>query len=214
MTSLKSFISKRREETDVIPQPNEIFNAFRACSFALLKVIIIADNPISDYTNTGIPFSSISRQTSLPLKNILDEIYEDVYFGNTGGVKVFNSNNLIEWARQGVLILSPYLTCEKDKPHAHRNKGWEIFIENTISFIEINHGCKLVYMLWGKGGQKFENKINKDRHLILKAGHPASAQHKTDWFGCKHFTKANNFIKKHYFNQRAPITWGLFNSHS
>lgn len=212
MVGLREFITERRKTVNVLPAPNQLFNAFKYCPWNNLKVIIIGQDPYPTKNDAhGLAFSSLSQQTPYSLQNIFDEIFKDIYEGNNGGVNAFQTNNLTQWAEQGVLLLNSCLTTEEGKVGIHKGKGWELFIENTISYIDQNHKCRLVWMLWGKDAKQFKQYIKGDRHLILESDHPAAARHnKMLWFGNKHFSKANNFINKNYFNLRAPIIWGTF----
>lgn len=212
MVKLREFITERRKTVNVLPAPNQLFNAFKYCSWDKLKVIIIGQDPYPTRQDThGLAFSSLAQQTPYALRKVFDEIFNDIYEGNTGGVNAFQTNNLTQWAEQGVLLLNMCLTTEEGKAGAHRNKGWELFIENTVSFIDQNHKCRLVWMLWGKDAKNLKQYIKGERHLILEADHPASVRQNAQlWFGNKHFSKANKFINKHYFNLRAPIIWGTF----
>lgn len=211
MVTLKSFITERRDVCHVLPDSKQVFSAFTATNWDNLKVVIIGQDPYPTRADAhGIAFSSQARTTPYSLQNIFQEIKNDVLLGDTSATDMFPTNNLLSWCQQGVLLLNSCLTTEEGKPSAHKNKGWEIFTENTVKFINERHGCRLVWMLWGAQARKYKPFINADHHLILEADHPAAVKHNDKaWFGNKHFSKANNFIKKHYFNQRKPIEWQL-----
>lgn len=212
MVKLKEFVNERRKTVNVLPPPNKVFEAFNLVNFSLLKVIIIGNEPYCNREDChGLAFSSLSQQTPYPLKNIFDEIFQDVYAGNTGGQKVHYTNDLTQWAEQGVLLLNSCLTVEENTPNSHQNKGWELFIENTIKYINEKSPFKLVYMLWGKQAKQYAKYIDSSKHLILESEHPGAAKHNQNaWFGNKHFTQANQFISKHYFNIRGIVNWGLW----
>lgn len=213
MIDLKNFITERRKEVIVLPSSENLFNALKQCAWADLKVIIIGQDPYPSAADAhGIAFSSPSEKTPYSLENIFKEIYQDIFAGNTGGVKVFKTNNLTQWAKQGVLLLNTCLTTEENKPGAHNRQGWEIFIENLVKHIGNHHKSKLVWMLWGKQAQSLKEHINQENHLVLEAEHPAAVRHRTNaWFGNKNFSKCNEFIKKTYFNQKSPINWHTLN---
>lgn len=215
MISLKEFISKRRQETIVLPDSSYLFNAFNVCHFNNIKVIIIGADPYPSSSDAhGLAFSTPSEHRPYSLQNIFDEVLKDFFNGNTGGINVFQTNNLTQWCTQGVLLLNSVLTTEEGKPGAHSNKGWEIFTENIIKFICANHQSKLVWMLWGKQAKSFKKHI-MEKHLILESEHPASVRHNHEaWFGNRHFTKANEFIRKTYFNIKMPINWGTYTHHN
>lgn len=211
MIKLRDYITERRKVANVIPLPNQIFHAFSVCDFSMLKVVILGQDPYPSRSDAhGLAFSSLASNVPLSLKNIFDEIYQDFYQGNTGGVHPFKHNNLTQWSEQGVLLLNSCLTTEEGKSGEHQNKGWEIFTENIIKYISEKHDRKIVFMLWGKQARSFKKFIG-ERHLVLECEHPAAAKHnQNSWFGNKHFTTANNFIVKHYRGIVAPITWGIF----
>lgn len=213
---LKDFVTKRRQENNVLPAANEIFNAFLLCPWDSLKVVILSQDPYPDSQHAhGLAFSSQSQTTPYSLQNIFQEIFTDIFNGNTGGVDVFQHNNLTQWARQGVLLLNSCLTVDQGKPGSHQNKGWEIFTENTIKYINDRHDYRIVFMLWGAQAKSYSPLINQDKHLVLTADHPASVRHRPNaWFGNKHFSQANNFISQTYQNLRAPIGWGIFSKNN
>jgi uracil-DNA glycosylase len=214
MAPLKAFVSQRRTEVNVYPSAELTFNAFLQCPYDNLKVIIVGQEPYnSSGTADGLAFSA-NGPTPPILKNIFQEIFSDYYLGETGGIDVFQHNDLSQWAWQGVLLLNSVWTVEEGKSGSHKGKGWEKFTEATIKLCN-EHKHKLVFMLWGKDAQEYEKFIDKEKHLVLKTDHPGSALYTpTKWFGNKHFSKANEWIKKHYFNRKMPINWGVFTNTS
>lgn len=212
MVKLKEFVNGRRKVVNVLPPANKVFEAFNIVNWDLLKVIIIGNEPYCKREDCdGLAFSSPSQQTPYPLKNIFDEIFQDIYGGNTGGQKIHYTNSLTQWAEQGVLLLNSCLTVEENEPNSHQNKGWEMFIENTVKHISENHHFKLVFILLGKQAKQYTKYIDTGKHLVLESEHPGAAKHNPNaWFGCKVFSQANNFIAKHYFNIRGTINWGTW----
>ena len=211
MVELKEFISERRKVANVLPAPANLFLAFKLTEWRNLKVIIIGQYPYPSAKDAhGLAFSSPALATPYSLQNIFNEIFNDIYEGNSGGVKVFQSNNLAPWAKQGVLLLNACLTTEENAPGAHKDKGWETFLVNTIKFINEKHESRLVWMLWGANAKALKKHIDSEKHLILESEHPAAMRHNPQAFiNNRHFSKCNNFIKKHYFNQKSPIQWHL-----
>ena len=209
---LKNFIIERRQKTNVLPSPPDVFNCFKLCDFHFMKVVIISGEPYTNRNDAhGLAFSSLSKTTPTALKNILDEVYADYYNGSTGGVVPFKHNNLTQWATQGVLLVNSIFTVDEGKSGSHLNKGWETFTENMVKMINEKHPAKLVFCLWGAQAKKYKQHITNPNHLILESEHPASAIHNNNsWFGNKNFSQANNFIKKNYFNVKAPINFGLW----
>lgn len=212
MIELVTFIKERRKTVNVLPAPSQVFNAFTHCSWDTIKVVIVGQEPYpTAVDNHGLAFSSLSAQIPYALKNIFDEIYEDIFHGNTGGVKTFQTNNLTQWAEQGVLLLNSCLTLDEGHPGSHKGKGWELFIENTIKLLSDKHPFKLAFILMGKDAKAFKSSINTERHLVLETDHPAAARYNaSSWFGCKVFSKANAFIIKEYSGQRGQIGWGTW----
>lgn len=212
MKSLKEFVATRRKEVNVLPEPKLVFNCFTNCPWNDLKVVIIGQEPYTSIEDSdGIAFSSKSNKRPYALKNILDEVFNDYYNGNTGKYNPFETNSLVQWSKQGVLLYNSTLTTEANNPCSHDKKGWQYFSENLIKHINQNNPGKLVFMLWGNHAKEYKKLINEQRHLILEADHPTSVKfNPKNWFGNKHFTKANNWIHKHYHNQKTQINWGLF----
>lgn len=208
---LTEFLSKRKTETTILPAPNKVFECFRQVNFNHMKVVIIGQDPYPNEKDAcGVAFSSPSKERPYSLQNIFKEIYDDYFYGGTGGAEVQVTNDLTQWCEQGVLLLNSALTCEKNTPNAHKGKGWELFTENLIKYICEKHKFKLVFMLWGAQAKKFKSHITGE-HLILEADHPAAVRHNPKaWFGNKHFTKANKFITDNYGYLRAPINWGTY----
>jgi len=208
---LEEFIKKRRSEAQVIPGPAEIFLPFKITEWNHLKVIILGQDPYpSSADSHGLAFSSLAKQTPYSLQNIFNEIYSDIYEGNSGGIKVFQTNNLTSWAKQGVLLLNMVLTTEAGSPGSHKNKGWEEFIKSVVKMLNERHTAKLVWMLWGKSAKEMKKYIDQEKHLVLESEHPSAMRNDPNAFiNNRHFSKCNNFIKKHYFNLKSPINWHL-----
>lgn len=211
MIELLKFVKSRRSEVNVYPSGDLTFNALVQCPYDDISVVILGQDPYHSVgVADGLAFSSQMPTTPPSLKNIYEEIYNDVFNGNTGNVKVFEHNDLSQWSWQGVLLLNTVLTADEGKAGSHKGKGWEKFTEAMLKFLN-NHNHKLVFMLWGKDAQQYATLIDGDKHLILTADHPAAALYnESKWFGNKHFSKANNWIKKHYFNVKPPISWAVF----
>ncbi len=209
---LREKISVRRTEVNVYPEGSLTFNAFLQCPYDRLSVVILGNEPYA-YAgqSNGLAYSSSAMNPPAALKNILDEIFQDYFNGNTGRVNVAQHNDLTQWSNQGVLLLNMALTVEEGKPKSH-TVLWTEFTENAIKFVNL-HKHKLVWMLWGKDAKAYRRFINEDKHLVLESEHPGSAGFNKDaWFGNKHFTKANNFILKHYFNIKPRINWAILNN--
>lgn len=213
MINLKKKVAERRSQNSVYPSAELTFNAFLHCNYNNLKVVILGQDPYHTSGDAhGLAFSSLQRKTPPSLKNIFDEIFNDFFNGNTGGVNAFQHNDLSQWAWQGVLLLNTILTVDEGNAKSHAGFGWETFTENALSFINL-HKHRIVFMLWGADAKRYKDLINPDKHLILESDHPAAVFHNQKaWFGNRHFTKANNFIKENYFNIKTAVNWGVFNN--
>lgn len=209
--ALKTFIQNERKDKFIYPQPNDVFNAFLYCDYNDCAVVILGQDPYhSPATAHGLAFSSLQSSVPPSLQNIFHEIRND-YFPEFSqcNANLFKSNNLVQWAEQGVLLLNTILTVEKGLPLSHKNKGWEEFTKNTILFLN-DHPERLVFMLWGNNTKEYKQYINCEKHLVLEANHPSPmSANRGGWFGCKHFTKANDFIKKNRWNRHAGINWAV-----
>lgn len=208
---LRSFIKAEQSVKQIYPDNSLIFNAFEQCPYTDLKVVIIGSEPYGNGYDHGLAWSTTQQTDNPSLYNILKEVKKDMFikWENTNMI-IHKTNNLTQWANQGVLLLNQLLTSEKGVQHSHKNKGWEIFFENTIKMISDSHPNRVVFMLWGKGACEWSRLINQDRHLVLEASHPSPHTEQQGFMGCKHFSQANAFIKKHHFNKLLPIKWHLF----
>ncbi|MCC7514517.1 MAG: uracil-DNA glycosylase [Bacteroidia bacterium] len=206
---LKEKVAERRKECNVYPEGTLTFNAFLQCPYHRLSVVILGNEPYptAGHSN-GLAYSSNSERPPAALKNIFEEIFNDYFNGNTGNVNVSQHNDLTQWANQGVLLLNMALTVEEAKPKSHLDM-WKPFTENAIKLVNL-HKHKLVWMLWGKDAKSYRHLINEDKHLVLESEHPGGAGYKEgSWFGNRHFSKANNHIKKYYFNIKPIINWSV-----
>ena len=198
-TNLRSFIKNEYSTKVIFPPPKLIFNAFNLTPANKVKVIIIGQDP---YHGEGQAHGlSFSVPTGIKIPPSLMNIYKEL---NTDVNKDIPSHGLLEdWARQGVLLLNSVLTVESGKANSHKNIGWEKFTESVISLISKKKES-LVFLLWGNYAHKKENFIESNNHLILKSVHPSPLSAYNGFFGSKHFSKANNFLKK---NNIKEIVW-------
>lgn len=183
------------------PPKELIFHAFEKCKLNDLKVVIIGQDPYhGEGEANGLCFS-VNDGVKIPpsLKNIFAEINSDLdtIFLPTNG-------NLERWAAQGILLLNAGLTVKKDEANSHKHLKWNVFTDNVIQYISDNYE-NVVFMLWGSFAQKKGLKINREKHLVLEAGHPSPlSANRGFWFGNKHFSQTNNFLKTIGKNQ---IDW-------
>lgn len=195
---LQAFLEEEYARFDVYPKMENIFNALNYCPYDKVKVVIIGQDPYHEpHQAHGLSFSVEEGVTYPPsLVNIFKEIEDDL------GVKVQDSGNLIRWAKQGVMLLNTTLTVRRGQANSHRGKGWEIFTNEIIRQLSARKD-PIVFLLWGSNAQSFAPIIEK-QHLVLKAPHPSPLSAYRGFFGCKHFSKANDFLIK---CGKEPIDW-------
>ena len=198
--SLYSFLYKNHSK-EIYPPKENWYKAFEYSSFANSKVIILGQDPYHGINQAeGLSFS-VPEGVPIPpsLRNIYMELKSDV------GITVPNHGHLSYWAKQGVLLLNSVLTVEKNSPASHANHGWEIFTDNVIKLLnEKKHN--LVFLLWGAYAGKKAELINLERHLVLNAPHPSPFSANKGFFGCKHFSKTNQYLLS---TNQTPIEWGI-----
>lgn len=199
-TKLLSFIKNEREQKTIYPPPADVFNALKYTPFENVKVVIIGQDPYHGPSQAhGLCFSVLPGVDIPPsLRNIFIELKNDL------GITIPTQGSLMNWAKQGVLLLNAVLTVEAGKPQSHSNIGWEIFTDNLIQILNTKKD-KLVFLLWGAYAQRKGEMIDPTKHCILKAAHPSPFSVK-GFFGCKHFSKTNAFLKK---VGQEPIEWAL-----
>ena len=197
--SLMSKVTKAYENSVVFPPKDKIFYAFSLTPLENLKVVILGQDPYHGVGQAqGLAFSTPSDIKNPPsMVNILKEIKDDI------GNSVYLDGDLTSWAKDGVLLINAILTVEESKPKSHHKLGWEIFTDNLIKFISAN--CKdIVFILWGSSAIKKEKIIDKVKHHILSGVHPSPLSSYRGFFGCKHFSKTNEILKK---KKKKEITW-------
>ncbi len=185
--------------TLVFPPPEKVFNAFDLCPFDAVRVVILGQDPYHGLGQAhGLCFS-VQDGVKIPpsLKNIYKEIKDDI------GTNIPESGNLERWAKQGVLLLNATLTVEESKAGSHQGIGWEEFTDAVIKKIS-DEKQHVVFLLWGKYAQDKGAHIDTAKHLVLKAPHPSPFSAYTGFFGCKHFSKTNEYLKQ---NDLPKIDW-------
>jgi uracil-DNA glycosylase len=200
-TELKEFLLDEKSKYAVYPPGGLIFNAFRLTTFQDTRVVIIGQDPYHGEGQAhGLCFSVPAGISAPPsLVNIFKEIERDL------GIPVPRSGCLDKWARQGVLLLNATLTVRANQAGSHQRKGWENFTNTVIQKLSENR-VGLVFLLWGRFAQEKEAIIDTDRHYVLKAAHPSPFSAYNGFFGCRHFSKTNEILKKHGLPE---IDWSL-----
>ncbi|MGB1361569.1 MAG: uracil-DNA glycosylase [Alphaproteobacteria bacterium] len=192
-SDLQNFLNEQKE---VFPNNELVFNAFELTPPENVKVVILGQDPYHDVGQAmGLSFSVPNSMKSPPsLKNIFREIETDL------GILMPDKGDLTNWATQGVLLLNTVLTVHPHIAGSHQKQGWENFTDCVINHIN-NELNGVVFMLWGGHAKKKAELINTDKHLVLTATHPSPlGANGGGWFGCKHFSKANDYLDK-------PIDW-------
>lgn len=187
---LTQFVRSEYETTLVFPPAAQIFNAFNECPLDQVKVVILGQDPYHDVGQAnGLCFSVNDGIKQPPsLVNIFKEISDDLH------KPVPVSGNLERWAKQGVLLLNATLTVRAHMAASHQGHGWETFTDNVIARLAQSRS-NIVFMLWGSYAIRKSAMIDPNRHLILTAPHPSPLSSYRGFFGCKHFSKANQYLR-------------------
>jgi uracil-DNA glycosylase len=193
-----------RQEIDagvhIRPEPEHMFRALNLVDHSRVKVVILGQDPYpgAGHAN-GLAFA-VNAHIPIPgsLRNIFKEINDDIGPSD-------HDRTLTTWARQGVLLLNTVLTTRLGQPMSHRGKGWETFTDQIIRAID-RRTTPIAFLLWGAAAQQKAVLVQNHLHLILKAAHPSPLSAYNGFFGCKHFSKANEFLQK---TGQTSIQWGI-----
>ena len=196
---LTRFVKSEYSAGQVFPAGRNIFRAFDKCPFDKLKVVIIGQDPYHGVGQANGLCFSVDDGVQYPpsLQNIFKEIHDDI------GSPIPSSGNLDRWAEQGVLLLNAVLTVRAHQAASHAGHGWEQFTDAVVRTIaQRKEG--VVYMLWGNYAQRKGQIADPERNLILKSVHPSPLSVYRGFFGCKHFSKANDYLIQ---QGKEPIVW-------
>lgn len=197
--ALADFVRDEYNTKQIFPPAKLIFHAFNKCPFDEVKVVIIGQDPYHNINQANGLCFSVNDSVKIPpsLNNIYKEIKSDI------GATTPNSGNLERWSSQGVLLLNATLTVRAHSAASHQGKGWEQFTDAVIDILseELNH---LVFILWGSYAQQKGKNIDNQKHLVLKSPHPSPLSAYRGFFGCKHFSKTNEYLVQ---NNKKPIDW-------
>lgn len=185
-------VKKERQFGRIIyPPASDVFNAFKATEFGQVKVVILGQDPYHGAGQAhGLSFS-VRPDVQIPpsLVNIYKELADDI-----DGFQIPQHGYLQHWAEQGVLLLNTVLTVRAGQAHSHAALGWERFTDCVIARLN-EHREHIVFMLWGSHAQKKGAFIDRSRHLVLSAPHPSPLSAYRGFFGCRHFSQANAYLK-------------------
>ena len=199
---LYQFVKQEYSTNVVYPPSDDIFNAFHFTPLSEVKVLLLGQDPYhNEHQAHGLSFSVLPDQPDIPpsLQNIYKELQSDL------GCYIPNNGYLEKWARQGVLLLNTVLTVRAHQANSHQGKGWEHFTDAIIRAVNAQDR-PVVYLLWGRPAQNKIPMLTNPKHLILKAPHPSPLSAYRGFFGCKHFSQANEFLEQ---NGVAPIDWQI-----
>lgn len=202
MQKIKDFLRQQVQEGRVIyPRGSEVFNALNLTPYSKVKVVILGQDPYHGPGQAhGLCFSVRDGVPFPPsLKNIFKELKDDI------GTPIPKSGNLTRWAEQGVLLLNTVLTVEQGKAASHKGIGWEIFTDAVIKKLNQRRD-PVIFLLWGAFAQNKAAMISSPPHVIFKTVHPSPLSAHNGWFGCKHFSKTNEALKR---MGKEPIDWNL-----
>ena len=201
---LYRFVSEEYRTHVVYPPSEDIFNAMHYTPLDKVKVLILGQDPYHEPGQAhGLSFSVLPGKADTPpsLQNIYKELNSDL------GCYIPNNGYLKKWADQGVLLLNTVLTVRAHQANSHQGKGWEQFTDAIIRAVNEKEE-PVVYMLWGRPAQMKKPMLTNPNHLVLTAPHPSPLSAYRGFFGCRHFSRCNDFLEK---NGLSPIDWQIEN---
>ena len=192
---------KHKNNLEIYPPKNLIFNCFSFFNFEELNIVILGQDPyIKKGEAMGLSFSVDNNINTPPsLKNIIKELNRSLDLNID-----LNKSNLTNWAKQGILLLNSSLTVLQSKSNSHK-LIWKKFSEYIIRYISDNNN-NIIFILWGNDAIQKENMIDSNKHLILKSGHPSPLNTKNNFIGNNHFVYSNNYLKDH---NKSVINWNI-----
>ena len=198
---LRKFLDDEYKNHTIYPLPQNIYTALKLTPYKDVKVVILGQDPYHEVNQAhGLAFS-VNKGVEIPasLVNIYKELHDDL------GCDIPNHGYLVDWAKQGVLLLNTVLTVREHAANSHRNMGWEKLTDSIIS--QINKKDEpIVYILWGSNARSKKSLIDNPKHLILESVHPSPLSAYNGFFGSKPFSKTNDFLIK---NNVEPINWQI-----
>ncbi len=198
---LREFLKKEYATKTIYPNMNDIFNSLKYTSYSDVKAVILGQDPYHGPGQAhGLCFS-VKKGVAPPpsLVNIFKELSSDL------NIPIPQSGELTKWANEGVLLMNAVLTVREGEPNSHKGKGWEIFTDNVISLLN-QREKPLVFILWGANARSKTKLITNPAHKILESAHPSPLSAYNGFFGCRHFSKTNEFLLEHGIDQ---IDWRL-----
>ena len=200
---LYRFVNDEYNTHTIYPKKEDVFAAYDRTPLSDVKVLILGQDPYHEPGQAhGLCFSvSPGIATPPSLVNIYKELHDDL------GCYIPNNGYLAKWADQGVMLLNTVLTVRAHAANSHQNRGWEQFTDATIAALN-KEDRPIVFMLWGASARRKAAMLDNPKHLVLEAAHPSPLSAYKGFLGCRHFSKANEFLSQ---NGIAPIDWQIEN---
>ena len=199
--AIREFLKKEYAYHTVYPDMYDIYNCFRYTPLSDVKVVLLGQDPYHNVGQAhGLCFSVREGIPQPPsLINIFKELHDDL------GCPVPRSGDLTKWAKQGVLLMNTALTVRAHMANSHKDCGWTWFTDSVISLLS-EQKEHLVFLLWGGNARSKKPLIDRSKHLILECAHPSPLSAYNGFFGCRHFSKTNDYLVQHGLT---PIDWDL-----
>lgn len=198
---LREFLKTEYFSRKIYPDMHDIFNALKYTPYSSVRAVILGQDPYHGEGQAhGLCFS-VKKGVQPPpsLENIFKELNTDL------GIERPNHGELTQWAKNGVLLLNTVLTVRSGCANSHKDMGWEILTDKIISLLN-EREKPMVFLLWGTPARRKKELITNPKHLVLETVHPSPLSAYNGFFGCKHFSKCNEFLVK---NGEEPIDWHL-----
>lgn len=201
---LRAFLTEEYKSGPVYPPKEDLFNALKFTSYSDVKLVILGQDPYHGPGQAHGMCFSVRPGVPMPpsLQNIFQELHDDI------GILPPKTGYLVPWAREGVLLLNTVLTVREGQPNSHKNQGWEQLTDRIITLLG-EREQPIVFLLWGSNARKKKELIHAPQHLILECAHPSPLSAHRGFFGCEHFSKANQFLYDHGID---PVDWNVVNS--
>lgn len=201
---LRDFLKQEYASARIFPPMKDMFNALKYTSYSDVKVVILGQDPYHGEGQAHGMCFSVRPGVPMPpsLQNIFKELHDDI------GMLLPQSGCLVPWAREGVLLMNTVLTVREGQPNSHMGKGWEILTDRIISVLG-ERDTPIVFLLWGANARKKKELISSPQHLILECAHPSPLSAYRGFFGCQHFSQANQFLYDHAID---PVDWNTVNT--
>lgn len=198
---LTKFLNEEYSNYTIYPKAENVFNAFNYVPYDKVKVVIIGQDPYHEPNQANGLCFSVQKDVEIPrsLQNIYKELNTDC------GCTIPTHGDLTKWAKQGVLLLNSVLTVRKGQANSHKGMGWEQLIAKVIDLLNQRED-PIIFMLWGNNAKALGEKIDTSKHFVLTSAHPSPLSANYGFFGCKHFSKANEILKK---LGKTPIDWQI-----